>query len=219
MLDVIKTEASSAPKFAVDVDSTLYSFETVARESFRQLYEETKDESYLRGQYHSWDEWRSPADVCGIDTWMDVIKRCHAPEVVAAQTPFPGAVETLQMLEDAGYGIMYVSTRSPHSANATSLWLLEEGFPFGEHTEVHCQMEDKAPFIAECQYLIDDRPKTMLDFVYDSTWDKAKGERKALSLMYAYNRALTDIPNIFLSPTWGGLQSWLKRKGFFDGNN
>lgn len=200
------------PKFAIDIDSTLYEFEVCAREAFQKLADETGNKEYRRGMYHPWDEWRSPADACGIDVWMDVIKMCHQPDVIERQAPYPGAVATLNALARAGYGLMYVSTRDPQAAKATENWLHKCGFPMGDHIEVHCRMEDKAPFIAECQYIIDDRPKTLVEFVYDPSWSTpASGERWGLGLMQQYNRALTDIPNIFLAPTWAGLSSWLAR--------
>lgn len=202
----------SKPKFAIDIDSTLYDFEIPAREAFRKLAEQTDNPDLIRGEYHSWDEWRSPADICGIKTWMEVITMCHSPEVVESQIPFAGAVATLQALAKEGYGLTYISTRTPEAAGATYNWLRKWDFPIGEGVEIKCQMEDKGPFLAECQFLIDDRPKTLLDFVYDPTWDKAQGERRGLALMYKYNRALTDVPSIFLAPTWSGLSSWLVRK-------
>lgn len=202
------------PKFAIDIDSTLYDFSVPAREAFLKLSETTGDKSLLRGAYSSWVEWRSPADVCGLEVWMEVISMCHSPEVILCQTPFAGAVDTLQALVKEGYGIMYCSTRSEEAAEATREWLAQEGFPLGDHVEVRCTMEDKAPHIAECQYIIDDRPKTLIDFIHSRDWDESKGKRKGLALIYEYNRALTDIPDIFLSPTWAGLAGWLTRKGF-----
>jgi FMN phosphatase YigB (HAD superfamily) len=52
-------------KIAVDIDSTLYDFETPAREAMFKLYKETGDLVYKEGAYHPWTEWRSPADVLG----------------------------------------------------------------------------------------------------------------------------------------------------------
>lgn len=201
-------------KFAIDIDSTLYDFMTPAREGFLRLADTTGDKALLRGAYSAWVEFRSPADVCGSEVWMEVISMCHSPEVILRQTPFPGAVETLQSLVGEGYDIMYCSNRNEESAKATRQWLAQEGFPLGDHVEVRCTMEEKASYLAECQYIIDDRPKTLLDFVYSRDWDRTRGERKGLSLIYEYNRALTDIPSIFLSPTWAGLAGWLTRKGF-----
>jgi uncharacterized protein len=212
----IMKEAPKA-RFGIDIDSTLYDFQTLARETFQKLYEETGDNSLRRGMYVPWDEWRSPADACGIETWMKVITMCHAPEVILQQTPFAGAVDTLQALAAEGYGLTYVSTRSPEAAEATHEWLKKSGFPLGEEISIHCQMDDKRPFIAECQYLIDDRPKTLLEFVYDSSWSQpGREKRKGLSLMYPYNRALTDVPDIYLAPTWVGLASWMVRKDILE---
>jgi hypothetical protein len=201
-------------KFAIDIDSILYDFSTPAREAFLKLSETTGDRSLLRGTYVSWVEWRTPADVCGLEMWMEVISMCHAPEVILRQKPFAGAVDTLQALVGQGYDLMYCSNRNEEAADATRQWLQQEGFPLGDHVEVRCTMEDKVTYLAECQYIIDDRPKTLIDFIHSPNWDQAKGERKGLSIMYEYNRALTDIPNIFLSPTWAGLAGWLVRKNF-----
>lgn len=203
---------SSKERFAVDIDSTLYDFSTVAREQFLKHADDLGDESLLRGAYISWVEWRSPADACGIDVWKHVISMCHSPEVIERQQPFPGAAETLQELADYGHELIYISNRDPSSVGATTRWLEDHGFPvIGD--SVHCLWGDKAPLLADCRYLIDDRPKTLVEFVYDPNWDiEGRGKRKGLSLLYEYNRALTDIPDIFLSPTWQGIASWLKRK-------
>lgn len=200
--------------FAVDIDSTLYDFSTPAREAFLKLAAETGDNKYWRGAYAAWVEWRTQADVCGLDTWLEVVSMCHATDVILSQTPFPGAVNTLNALVAEGHELMYISNRNEEAAWATKEWLGQEGFPLGPNAEVRCTMEEKAPFIAECQYLIDDRPKTLVEFVYDSTWYQPdRGKRKGISLLYEYNRALTDIPDIFLSPTWAGIASWLVHKG------
>lgn len=199
------------PQFAIDVDSILYDFESAARNAYLQLAQETGNKELKKGAYHSWVEWRSPADVCGIDVWMDVIAICHQPEVILQQTPFAGSVETLQALHSEGYPLVYVSNRDPEAAVATREWLEKSGFPIHDGVQVHCQMDSKVPFLRECQYIIDDRPRTLIEFVYDPDWH---GERRwGLALMYEYNRALTDVKNIFLAPTWRGLADWLVKKG------
>lgn len=135
-------------------------------------------------------------------------------------------------------------------------------------------MEDKRPHVADCQYLIDDRPKTVVDFVYDFDWEKrvrdhadhiyrlgpSEGEphseeamqaiddvldkyyeegplaksdfdelyrvqeeaakqytgatrRRAFVKAYSYNQNLTDIPYVYLAPTWSGLAWYMHQKG------
>lgn len=199
--------------FAIDIDNTLYALDDTAREAFEKLYQQTLNKDYLGGVYFSWDEWRSPADVCGLDAWMEVVSMCHEPEIIESRIPYPGAVATIQAIANEGYGLRYISTRSPEAAEATHNWLKKHDFPLGKDIDVRCMMEDKAPYLAECQYLIDDRPKTLVEFIYDSNWASDMfGSRKAMGLMFNYNRALTDIPGIFLSPHWAGLNEWMVRK-------
>lgn len=198
--------------FAIDIDDTLYSFCDNAREALLKLYDETEDKSYLRSAYAVWDEWRSPPDICGLDTWMQVIEMVHQPEVILQQTPFSGAVKTLNALADEGFNLMYISNRDIEATDATAQWLMIHGFPAGD---LVCMMTDKAAHMGHCRYMIDDRPKTLINFIYDSEWPADMfGERKAMSLLYPFNRALSDIPNIFLAPSWAGLSSWFFRKGF-----
>lgn len=200
---------------AIDVDSTLYSFEKVAREEFFNLALETGDESYLKGAYTPWTEWRSPADANGLDAWLAVIDRCHDADRILEQDPFPLAAQTLQELVDQGHSLIYVSDRASESATATEQWLRAHNFP---EQELVCT-RDKTPWLSQCRYLIDDRPKTLIEFVYDFVWKNSKGsgptnQRMAFGLAYPYNQALTDVPNIFLAPgqSWAGIRYYLIKK-------
>lgn len=287
-------------KIAVDIDSTLYDFETPAREAFTKLSAERGERSILRGAYDPWTEWRSPADACGIEIWLEAIALCHANDVILAQTPYNGAVETCQALANEGHELLYISNRAVETADATHEWLQEWNFPVDENiTEAvewhggHCLKvltTDKKPFLKDCQYLIDDRPKTVVDFIYDYDWEtrirreadrihgngpdvgdpawedyekilsvciddryrldalyaengpeesidsvrevlaedlerlhesaeKAAQEyisanrRRAFVIAYSYNQALTDVPHLYLAPTWAGLNEYLVGKG------
>lgn len=218
---------------AVDIDSTLYDFETAAREAMFKLYKETGDDAYKVGAYHPWTEWRSPADALGLDRWLKAIDVCHEANVVESQTPFAGAVETCQALIEQGHTLLYISNRAEGSAIATKRWLdLWDFTTTTGETKVLCTSEDKAPYMRNCQYLIDDRLKTVVQFVYDhlwwsdqvSTWQEhgedqsledclKRGERKAFVKGYQYNQAATDIPNVYVALTWAGLNEYLVRKG------
>lgn len=221
-------------RIAIDIDSTLYNFDTPAREAFIKLAQETGNSEYLRGAYHPWTEWRSPADACGLDAWLDAIALCHSEEIILAQKPFNGAVETCQALVDEGHELIYISNRVVESEEATHQWLKEWGFPLDrsiiEVEEWHgghvlkVLTSDKAPFLRDCQYLIDDRPKTAIDFVYDFEWQQRYGlmhddttapelKRRAFLIAYPYNQALTDIPHLYLAPAWSGIASYLVSKG------
>lgn len=223
-------------KIAVDIDSTLYDFETAAREAMLKLYLETGDEEFKKGVYHPWTEWRSPADAIGIDNWLKAIDVCHTADVILAQTPFPGAVETCQALINEGHELIYISNRAEGSVDATYAWLDDHGFlGDGTRTSLVCTSGDKKPFIAGCQYIIDDRLKTVVEFIHDVDWldehvfvRDSEGKikqvnpnttrRKAFILGYPYNQAATDIPGTYVALTWAGLNEYLVNKGVLSGS-
>lgn len=211
---------------AIDIDSTLYDFATPCRQAFLDLaLEHGEKEEYFRGGYQSWVEWRSPADVCGPEAFEKALAKVHSPDVIKAQQPYEGAQEVLQDLAQE-HEIFYISNRDPSATQATKEWLFEiNDFPIAETI---CMMEDKQPYLSQCQYLIDDRCKTLVEFVYDFIWKYTYGsiatpdstpsnDRKAFGLLFEYNRNLTDIPNIYLAPTWAGIRYYLERKGVLDG--
>jgi 5'(3')-deoxyribonucleotidase len=204
-------------KIAIDIDSTLYPFETAARDEFMKLAVERDDKSLRRGAYVPWVEWRSPADATTLDDWLEVVDRVHQPKKISAQKPFPNAATVLQELHWQGYELVYLSQRTEDAHEATEQWLNDWGFPRPHAGLVCC--EDKAPHLSDCQYLIDDRPKTLVEFVYDFTWRYSHGsnpehQRVAFGLCYEYNRALTDVPNIYLAPgSWEGIRYYLVKTG------
>lgn len=281
-------------KIAVDIDSTLYDFSTLCREGFLRLARDRGDDTLKRGAYNAWTEWRSPVDASGLQPFLDVLDYCHDNDVILSQTPFLGAVETCQALANEGHELLYISNRRVESTQATREWLEDWEFPLsavcpnstnsdvcsdpdcdfgcGEH-KLLCMMDEKAEHIADCQYLIDDRPRTVIDFVYDFDWESrlrrqhgritrlgpGEGEpfyeesvaglqtvldfyydgegttdaytklhaihnkaadqyvsdnrRRAFVLAYPYNQNLTDIPHLYLAPTWAGLNDYLVGKG------
>lgn len=199
---------------AVDIDSTLYDFETPCRQKFLELGVSTGDKSLFRGAYVPWVEWRSPADACGLEKWIEVINLVHDDDMIASMIPFEGAVDTLTALAEQ-HRLLYVSNRATERYAATADWLFSNDFPDGKL--VCNDHHDKRDAITHCQYLIDDRPKTLVEFVFDYHWRAKHGPnmapRKAFGLMFEYNRALTDIPNIYLAPSWNGLAHYLTDKG------
>jgi hypothetical protein len=214
---------------AVDIDSTLYDFEAPSRQAMWKLYKETGEEIYQRAHYHPWTEWRSPADVLGLEKWLEVIAMVHDSDVILSRQPYEGAVETCQALMEDGHTLLYISNRATESASATNQWLDDHQFLncYGLKNEpkVLCTTEDKAPHMAQCQYLIDDRPKTVIEFVYDYNWKAAHVERnpesglthlpqrKAFIYGYQYNQALTDVPHIYVALDWYGIAHYLQKHG------
>lgn len=208
-------------KIAVDVDSTLYDFEPALRQAYLDLaLKGDAKEELFRGAYQSWVEWRSPSDVCGSEAFEEALAIVHSPEVILSQSPFPGAAWVCQDLEEQGHELIYVSAREEWVWGPTKAWLSSTGFPKGD---LICSFEDKVNLVRDCRYIIDDRPKTLVQFTYDWQWKLKHGSesvpRQGFGLLYEYNRALTDVPNVWLAPTWGGLRYYLEREGVLDGSH
>lgn len=230
-------------KIAIDIDSTLYDFTTPFREAFLDLAEQDPDlteedkDKLFKGLYFPWLEWRAPVDAVGLPLFERALARVHANDMILSQRPFAGARETLQELVDAGHELLYVSNRASESLGATSQWLMANNFPVGE-LQVIEPPKGKMEAVSDCQFIIDDRPRTLVEFVYDHKWFQhtvlyawhyvqqphglsfedhvRQAGRKGFGLMYEYNRNLTDVRGIYLAPTWAGLRFYLGRKGVLD---
>lgn len=211
-------------RIAVDIDDTLYSFTALARRIMTKVGFETEDKQLIAAAYASWPEWRSPPDLLGVERWLAIIDMCHDSDLILQQQPHLGAAETCNALLRAGHEILYISNRATETEDATRQWLHNNGFiDIGDwnagSVDFMCLMGDKAPHIAECQYFIDDRPKNLIQFVYDYDWSNKWGsnredmKRRAFGLTTEFNRALTDVPRIYLAPTWSGLNYYFQSKG------
>lgn len=192
-------------KIAIDIDQTLYDFDSEVREAFFELALEREDKSLLRGAYSTNMEWRNLTDVLGEKIGLEAIQKVHNKTM--EQVPFKGSVETVQRLSEH-FKIIYVTSRYDKFQHATEDWLHYNEFPYGR---VICSTHDKKPHLEDSQYLIDDRPKTIIEFV--TTENKRGMPRKAFGLWTNYNRNLTDIKNVYLAPTWKGIAFYLERKG------
>ncbi len=189
---------------AVDIDDNLYPFCDLARAILTEQGFEAGDKKMIAAAYAPWPEWRSPADLLGLETWLDVVAKCHDDDMILKQEPYAGSVDTLQELVDAGHELLYISNRATETRAATQGWLADNEFPEGG---LVVTSKDKRSFVAYCQYLIDDRPKTLVNFAYDAQWNGAP--RVAFALTKEYNRGLTDVPGIYLAPTWNGIRHYL----------
>lgn len=207
-------------KIAIDIDDTLYDFNIKIREEFFKMSIEFEDKEILKGAYMPFVEWRSLTDSLGVEIAKKAISRVHSDESIISQKPYPNAVEVVNEIAKHDYEIIYISSREESCHDATEIWLKQAGFPAGE---LFCVTSSKASYVKDCQYLIDDRPSTIADFVTDYTWKKWNGStenarkpRIAFGLWYTYNQALTDLNNVYLAPTWYGLSYYLKKKGLID---
>lgn len=193
----------------IDIDQTLYDFDSEVREEFFELAIERLDKSLLKGAYSTNMEWRNLTDVLGNEVALEAIGRVH--DRTLKQHAFKGSVDTCCALAQKGHTIRYVTSRLKKYQEDTEEWLFQWGFPTGE---VICSTHDKAEHFKDAQYLIDDRPRTIINFLYDPLYKPENGsERKAFGLWTSYNRNLTDIDNVYLAPTWNGIRFYLERKG------
>jgi hypothetical protein len=241
-------------KIAVDIDDTLYSFTDEAREVLSVMVDDPQYAPYKdqlsHALYASWDQWRTPFELCGFRSddddhpqrslWLTCIDYCHDSEAILRQQPFNGSVEICNELADAGHELLYISNRARETEEATWHWLYQQGFPIGPEEPIDHKLVvtsgNKAPFIRDCQYMIDDRVKNVLEFIYDydyetqvrekvATFEEWQREdvynalqRKAFVRVAEYNGGLTDVPNLYLAHTWKGLRRYMVKKGLLTGS-
>lgn len=198
-------------KIAVDIDDTLYSFEDAAREECIRR----GTPAHLNVAYHAWGDWRTPPDFLGVEEWMDVIEAVHHHETILEQQPYLHAADVLWDLVSWGHTLSYISSRDTSTERATRAWLRDCGFPIdGDGAEyLVTGYADKLAYLHDHDVLIDDRPKTLVTWVYQYGLHSA---RQGFALAKDLNRNLTDVPRIYVSPTWEGLRSGLVKKGFLD---
>jgi hypothetical protein len=205
-------------RIACDVDDTLYSFRETARDELVRRAQDSRHvksrQVYERAAYATWNDWRTPADLLGGFRWGDVIDACHTDEVILSRTPYVGAVEVIWELVKAGHEITYMTSRKPPTAKATAEWLGKNGFPFAGWNDGGAQLilsgSDKLPLLERHDVLIDDRPRTVIRFVFTP----AATARFAFVKMGEWNFNLTDVPGVYVAPTWLGIREGLRRKGF-----
>lgn len=157
--------------------------------------------------YANLNQWRTPVDILSIDEWIDIIHECHSDENILSNQPLAGSVEVTNELAKES-DIYYVSNRAPRTWKATVQWLKEHEFPMPEN--VICLTDQpKINFFNNegINYIVDDRPKTLVDFAYSGK------EKKAFGLLTEYNSSLTDIDNIFLAYDWYGLSYFFEKEG------
>lgn len=215
-------------RIAIDIDDTIYDFATPARNAFLKLARDTGDKSLFRGAYNPWFEWRSLMDSCGEEAGKKVVSMVHKDDAIMKRRPYEGAVETISRLLGEGHEVLYISTRAPESYDATFDWLAGHGLMYGGDetpTQLVCTWADKGPHIRHCQYLIDDRVKTVHEFLGDFHWKLKYGseneekKRMAFALWHPHNLNLTDVPNAYLAPTWDGIAYYLEEKGVLNGRS
>lgn len=186
-------------------DETLYSFDEEVREAFFEIAIERNDKSILKAAYSNNQEWRNLVDHNKALAY-EAIERVH--EQATSQIPFKNSIDVVNRLAEQ-HTIKYVGSRFKKHYDNTKSWLNYWDFPEGELFCVE-HTDSKHNYFRDVQYLIDDRPRTIVEFINDTSW---KGDQRlAFGLWRQYNQNLTDVRNILLAPTWRGLEYYLERK-------
>lgn len=107
----------------------------------------------------------------------DYVKWLHMPGLYNRVKPFPGAVEGVQGLRDAGYRVAFVTSSTSTGAGEKMEWLKTHGFlPKEEYIpRDYVSAHDKS-LVAPGSFLIDDGPHNLVDepngIVFDQPWNR-----------------------------------------------
>ena len=195
---------------AVDLDNSVYDFGSLAQEMIIKIALERGDKALQAAAYSTWNEWRTPNDILD-EEWQTIVDMCHRDHIIRTRVPYNHCVNTLRKIFDHGNDIVYISNRAESTYDATFEWLRMHGFPQAD--SLICTTEDKVSHLHKYQYIIDDRPKTLVEFVYDNIWkENSIYDRIGFGLFCEYNRALTDVPGIYLAPNWILLEKYIEEK-------
>lgn len=151
-------------KFGFDVDDTLINL----REHAFHLYNQKLHKQVSIQEFHALTTLaiHKPfglTDEEGRQMWEDLREKIYFTDC----PPFPGAVETLQALDQAGHEIYYVTSRDGKYCEQTREWLKKAGFPV-EDRHFFCGMKDseKINIIHNIglDYYFDDKPEVLETF-------------------------------------------------------
>lgn len=185
----------------VDIDSTLYSTETVLSGLMLELY----GVEVSPAEMDRWDWWEGK--ISAEQFWVMIRDHLHADETIRAAVPFDGAVETLCAWKAAGHRIHIVSDRSARTAEATRAWLDAIGVLY-DAAELRTKI-DKLEY-AQAQgitLVIDDKPEMLRRTL--------EAGLSAATLLLPHNRALAEgDARIVAAPTWPGLRAAIESRIF-----
>jgi len=167
-------------KFGFDIDDTLINL----REHAFNIYKKKLNKQVPLDIFKGLDsvEIHEPfglTDEQGKDMWESSLEEIYYTNC----PPFPGAAETLQMLNRDGHEIYYITARPHEHGERTKEWMKERGFPvLDDHFYYGMKDEEKIHIIKELDldYYVDDKPavlETLADeqvhlFVKDQSYNR-----------------------------------------------
>ncbi|MDX6696793.1 MAG: uncharacterized protein QOE65_190 [Solirubrobacteraceae bacterium] len=173
-------------RIAIDIDSTLHHYWGQLEDVARRLF----GVELPYAEQHTWGIDRlTPEQLAAC------IAETHAPELVGAAEPYPGAVEVVRGWRGRGHTIHVASHRAPNAHDHTAEWLEAIGLPFDELRCDYGKVDWAAG--AGIGLLIDDSPVNLLAA-------RAAG-LEAATLRHPWNSELCAREGIACAADWPAL--------------
>ncbi|MFC2947434.1 5' nucleotidase, NT5C type [Virgibacillus sediminis] len=175
-------------RIGFDIDDTLINLREHAFHLYnRKLKKEIPREKFLELDRLEIHEPFGMDDEEGKQMWMDTRDEIYYTDC----PPFPGALELLQELAEAGHEVYYITARPKDHGERTKEWMKERGFPV-EDSRFFYGMKDEQKIHTikelELDYYIDDKPEVIETL--------SEIPIKLFLKDQTYNRHITHIPRI-----------------------
>lgn len=163
---------------AVDLDSTVADLWA----EWLGLYQEEYDEVVSVADMKSWDAEDN------VKIGHEIYKYLEDPFLYRRLYPYPGAVEALQRLHDAGHDIHIVSAPSKHEQTAADkIWWCRQHLPFVKRQKITLS-HAKGHFL--CDVFIDDSPRNIEDHL------RKQPQSYRLGIAFPYNNCVRDYMDL-----------------------
>lgn len=180
------------PKLVVvDIDSTLYCFLSAFQRSAARAGISVPDPVHIT-------EWSAMEPYFSdFKNFLACVEDAYSFETIDANEPYPGCVDALHKIQDSGFEVAYYTDRAKRMEQATYDWLKAWDFPSIDNLHVCAdKRNDLRQIGTKVATVIDDRPRTLI-------WSRyVLGLEKVFTLQHSYNRNLSDVPGVFIEPSW-----------------
>lgn len=147
---------STSLRLAIDLDGVVANF----NDGWTRLHNEEFGGNLSADLVTMWDGLHKLGGFANMDdfwTWAEGGDR--RPSVFRHLDVFPGAIETLNSLDDSGHEIVIVSTKPDWAVHETLHWLAERAIPT---REIHFSFRK---YEVDCDVYLDDAPHVLQELV------------------------------------------------------
>lgn len=175
-------------RFGFDIDDTLINL----REHAFNLYNRKLEKNIKSEVFHALKrvEIHEPfglTDEQGKNMWNDSLEEIY----YTTCPPFPGAVETIQELDNHGHEIYYITARPKAHGERTKTWMKQQGFPVQNGRFFYGMQDGEKVHIIkdlDLDYYVDDKPAILETLSEDSATVLLKDQ--------SYNRQMESVLRI-----------------------